>query len=94
MLNLWIYRRRPSCIVRYRHGGQAAIFPPALQQETVVIRGAARAVVTAEGAARSQPVRHQESNILPFPVAPKRGGRSMKSRPNGRAKGKAPKKRD
>ena len=27
MSNLWIYWRRPSSVIRYRHGGESAIYP-------------------------------------------------------------------
>lgn len=87
MSDLWIYRRRPSSLTRYRHGGAAA-FDPAVRSPLV----SAVAVGVAHG--------RDEEKILQFPspapaapsspARPKRGGKPR----TGRAKLTAPKKRD
>ncbi len=83
MAELWIYQRRPSSLVRYRHGGAAAFEP-------VVRSPLARAVAVA-----SAPVPHEEQKILKFPgPAPvSRSSRPQASRA-GRGKPRKPKKRD
>lgn len=84
MSDIWIYRRRPSSLTRYRHGGAAA-FDPAVRSPL------ARGVVIAAPSETSE-----DEKILQFPAAAapnQRPKRSDKPR-RGRAKPKAPKKRD
>ena len=88
MSDLWIYRRRPSSLTRYRHGGAAA-FDPAVRSPLVS--------VIAVGAVS---LGRDDEKILYFPVPapaapsgsarPKRGGKPR----GGRAKPTPPKKRD
>jgi hypothetical protein len=87
MSDLWIYRRRPSSLTRYRHGGAAA-FDPAVRSPLV----SAAAVNAAPG--------HDDHKILQFPSpapaapsGPARPKRADKPR-RGRAKPIPPKKRD
>ena len=52
MSNLWIYWRRPSSVIRYRHGGESAIYP-LLKQPIVGTQKTAQAAVAARsGTAR------------------------------------------
>ncbi len=83
MSDLWIYHRRPSSLVRYRHGGAAA-FDPAMRSPL------AKAVVQA---AAVEP--GDDEKILQFPLPPQapRPPRSSKRR-RGRVKSTKPKKRD
>jgi hypothetical protein len=86
MSDIWIYRRRPSSLTRYRHGGAAA-FDPAVRSPL------ARAIAVAAPSETSE-----DEKILQFPSAsasalnqrPKRAGKPRR----GRAKPKPPKKRD
>lgn len=62
MSHLWAFRRRPCCLVRYRHGGTTALYPwqtrdsmPALLYEAYAVAMAADRAATAE------------DNVLPFP---------------------------
>jgi hypothetical protein len=85
MSDLWIYRRRPSSLTRYRHGGAAA-FDPAVRSPLV-----SAAVVNASPAL-------DDGKILQFPApaaptGPTRPKRADKPR-RGRAKPTPPKKRD
>jgi hypothetical protein len=87
MSDLWIYRRRPSSLTRYRHGGAAA-FDPAVRSPLV-----SAAVVNAVSG-------HDDEKILQFPApatavpaGPTRPQRADKPR-RGRAKPTTPKKRD
>ncbi len=87
MSDLWIYRRRPSSLTRYRHGGAAA-FDPAVRSPLVN----AVAVNASPGS--------DEQKILQFP-APAPAGPNGPARPKradkprgGRAKLTPPKKRD
>ena len=85
MSDLWIYRRRPSSLTRYRHGGAAA-FDPAMRSPLV-----SAAVVNAA------PVRDDEK-ILQFPAPATPAGSTRPKRADkprrGRAKPIPPKKRD
>ena len=87
MSHLWAFRRRPSCLVRYRHGGTTALYPwqtrdsmPALLFEAYAVSMAADQAAMAE------------DNVLPFPNRdPGRdqsrdAGRSA-ARPNPRGRG-------
>lgn len=89
MSYLWVFGRRPSCLVRYRHGGESAIYPPALYHQ-------AEAVVAAARAARAVAATDTATvdNVLPFPSKASRPARSGAARSSGRSKGKSPKKRD
>ncbi|MDH5558883.1 MAG: hypothetical protein OEZ03_16155 [Alphaproteobacteria bacterium] len=88
MSDLWIYRRRPSSLTRYRHGGAAA-FDPAVRSPLV------NAVAIGSGS-----LGRDEEKILQFPSpvpavpsGPIRAKRADKPR-GGRAKPTLPKKRD
>ena len=88
MSDLWIYRRRPSSLTRYRHGGAAA-FDPAVRSPLV-----SAVAVSAVSHGRD------EEKILQFPApapavpsGPTRSKRADKPR-GGRAKPIPPKKRD
>lgn len=79
MFELRIYNRRPSGIVRYRHGGLAAIMP--IAHKIVVNLAAAR---TGTGDAVIAP---ESAKVLPFPAASDRPSRNKSgSRGGGRAK--------
>lgn len=82
MSDLWIYRRRQSSVVRYRHGGAAA-FEPAM-------RSPLAGVLVAGG-----PAFCDDQKILQFPTpAPATGSRPKRAgKPRG-ARAKPPKKRD
>jgi len=89
MSNLWIYFRRPSSVVRYRHGGDTAIYP-ILKQPIVGTQEAVRAAVVAAGATDAPVV--PEDNVLDFASAQRRAKRSRPAR-NPRTGGK-PKRRE
>ena len=91
MSDIWIYRRRPSSLVRYRHGGAAA-FDPAMRSPL-----AGATVYTGTGAALA-PAAQEDEKILHFPAPrpaarPKRGDKPGPRRPKP-PKPKTPKKRD
>jgi hypothetical protein len=83
MFELRIYNRRPCGMVRYRHGGLAAIAPVAHQIVVDVAparTGTGNAVITAESA-----------KVLPFPATADRTNRKKSGprgagRPKGRPK--------
>ena len=88
MSDIWIYRRRPSSLVRYRPGGAAA-FDPAMRSPL-----AAPAALTGTATALA-PTAREDEKILPFPAPkpasrPKRGGKPRRRR----MKPSDPKKRD
>ena len=90
MSYLWVFGRRPSCLIRYRHGGESAIYPPALYHQAEAVYAAARAS-RAVAATDAAPV----DNVLPFPSkVAARPARTGATRTSGRSKGKGPKKRD
>lgn len=85
MFELRLYNRRPSCLIRYRHGGYAAIFP--LSQRSAIDIATAKTgtgdiAVTAEAP--------ETAKVLPFPAQTDRPGRKknvrLKGRPSGRKK--------
>ena len=76
MSNLWIYFRRPSSVVRYRHGGNTAIYPM-LKQPIVGTQEALQAAVVA-GAADVPVV--PEDNVLDFVLGQRRFERSRPAR--------------
>ncbi len=76
MSNLWIYFRRPSSVVRYRHGGNTAIYPM-LKQPIVGTQEALQAAVVA-GAADVPVV--PEDNVLDFVLGQRRSERSRPAR--------------
>lgn len=87
MSNLWIYMRRPTCVVRYRHGGESAIYP-LLKQPIVGTLQAAQAAVAVRSVLADSPVR-QEDNVLDFTAAKWRAERSRHKRgPRGKDKPK------
>lgn len=87
MSDLWIYRRRPSSLARYRHGGAAA-FDPAMRSPLAGV------VAVNAGPARD------EEKILHFPApTPASAGGSMRTKRSekqrhARPKPVAPKKKD
>ena len=88
MSDLWIYRRRPSSLARYRHGGAAA-FDPAVRSPLVN-------AVAVGGGSHSR----DDNKILQFPspapakpTAPARPKRAEKAR-RARPKPVPPKKAD
>tara|TARA_E500000331_G_scaffold36022_1_gene29982 strand:- start:525 stop:791 length:267 start_codon:yes stop_codon:yes gene_type:complete len=76
MSNLWIYFRRPSSVVRYRHGGDTAIYP-ILKQPIVGTQEAVQAALAA-GAADVAIV--PEDNVLDFVSGQRRSERSRPAR--------------
>jgi hypothetical protein len=76
MSNLWIYFRRPSSVVRYRHGGDTAIYPM-LKQPIVGTQEAVQAAVAA-GAADVPVI--PEDNVLDFASGKRRAERSRPPR--------------
>lgn len=87
MSDLWIYRRRPSSLTRYRHGGAAA-FDPAVRSP---VTGAV--VVNAGPGRDEEKILQFPSPVQAVPSGPTRPKRADKPR-GGRAKPIAPKKRD
>jgi hypothetical protein len=85
MFELRLYNRRPSCVVRYRHGGYAAIVP--MGQRSVVDVATAK-TGTGDVAIATEP--SETAKVLPFPGQSERPGRKkstrLKGRPNGRKK--------
>ncbi len=97
MSGLWTYRRRPSCMVRYRHGGYSAIYPLAAGEIFNVFEDEQRpeqaeiAALDAQGGEyvldRTPPASlPHESNILSFPSP---STRRKAHKPSGRAGGRA-----
>lgn len=71
MSYLWVFRRRPCCMVRYQHGGAAAIYP---RQEHASID-----VATPRRVASAGDVAAFENNVLIFPSgAPDKAVRDSK----------------
>lgn len=85
MSDLWIYRRRPSSMTRYRHGGAAA-FDPIMRSPL------AKAVVQGADSADENKIL-QFPTPVPAPAPASRPQRSTKPRRR-RPKTPAPKKRD
>lgn len=91
MSDIWIYHRRPSSLVRYRHGGAAA-FNPAMRSPL-----AGPAAFGGTGGTVS-PAGREDNKILHFPAPmpaarPKRSGKPARRRAKA-VKPKTPKKRD
>ena len=85
MFELRLYNRRPSCLIRYRHGGYAAISP--LGQKIVMDVATAKTGTSDIVIAADAP---ETGKVLPFPGQSERPGRSkkvrLKDRPNNRNK--------
>ena len=83
MFELRLYNRRPSCLIRYRHGGYAAIFP--LSQKSAVDIAAAK-TGTGDIAIAAEPP--ETGKVLPFPNQTDRRKKNarLKGRPNSRKK--------
>lgn len=85
MFELRLYNRRPSCLIRYRHGGYAAIFPLG-QKASLDVAAAKTGTDSVTIAADSA----DTGKVLPFPGQNERPGRKknsrLKNRPNGRKK--------
>jgi len=79
MSDLWAFGRRPSCMVRYRHGGYSAIYPrgnPLLSEESESYDAlTAEGEIAAEQALEARMEGGKPDNILSFP-----GGHARKSR--------------
>ena len=91
MSSLWVYWRRPSCIVRFRHGGEAALYPVIKQPMVGTLE---TALAAPGGAAQTEPAAPIEDNILHFPAATRRAQRGPHGR-KGRGKpGSGPKRRE
>lgn len=87
MSDLWIYRRRPSSLARYRHGGAAA-FDPAVRSPLVN-------AVAVGGLSQAR----DDDKILQFPTPAQpsstaRPKRSEKKQRRARPKPVSPKKKD
>ncbi len=83
MFELRIYQRRPSCEVRFRHGGLASVVPLA---EIHVVNEVAAKTGTGDVAVATE-IR-EIAKVLPFPVKTERPARKKPSRPSGRSKGR------
>jgi hypothetical protein len=83
MFELRIYGRRSSGMVRYRHGGLAAIVPV----DQKVVEEIAPAL-TGTGDAVLRIDRPESAVVLAFPAPVDRLNRAKKGRPNGRSKGR------
>jgi hypothetical protein len=98
MNEIRIYRRRPSCLVRYRHGGYSAVFPMLQRYHAVNILTAKTG--TGSLVAPGMPPGESE-NVLAFPghgetvkrpQAPRTTTPRTTGRPSGRSsKGRPPK---
>lgn len=86
MADLWVFGRRPSAMVRHRHGGFNATFP--MNQDTVVEQaGITRAAYAESLAAEKSSVIEglEASNVLTFKPRAERGKRGpVNGRPNSR----------
>ena len=78
MSNLWIYWRRPSSVIRYRHGGESAIYP-LLEQPIVGTQKTAQAAAAAHSELPEAPVQ-KEDNVLDFASAQRRAERGRPAR--------------
>ena len=83
MFELRLYNRRPSCLVRYRHGGDAAIAPTG--QRSVVDVATAK---TGTGDITVPADAPDSGKVLQFPAQTERPGRKKNSRLKGRPKGR------
>ena len=79
MFELRLYKRRPSCLVRYRHGGYAAIFPAS--HKNLVDLSAAK-TGTGDIAIAAEVL--ETGKVLPFPNQTDRPGRNKGVRPKSR----------
>jgi len=90
MSDLWAFGRRPSCMVRYRHGGYSAIYPRG--NPILFDLEEAEAALQAEGGNTAETLveRPHEApkndNVLSFPTGrarkPRQSPNRAKSRPN------------
>jgi len=78
MSNLWIYWRRASSVIRYRHGGESAIYPM-LKQTIVGSQGSAQAAIAAQSTVIEAPA-VSEDNILDFASAKRPAERTRPAR--------------
>lgn len=83
MFELRLYNRRPSCLVRYRHGGYTAIFP--LGQKSIVDIATAKTGTGDIAVAAETP---ETAKVLPFPGQTERPGRKKSARLKGRTNGR------
>lgn len=83
MFELRLYDRRPSCMVRYRHGGYAAIVP--FGQRSIVDVATAK---TGTGDIAITTEVPETATVLPFPGQSERPGRKKNTRLKGRPKGR------
>ncbi len=78
MSNLWIYWRRPSSAVRYRHGGESAIHPM-LKQPIVGSRETTQTAVAVQSSVLEASA-VLEDNILDFASAKRPAERTRPAR--------------
>ncbi len=72
MTDLWMYFRRPSCRVRYRHGGTNAIYPMMMR----LPRPQPRVSIQNGGSVEAASTPHDDAdNVLPFVQPEQRTGR-------------------
>ena len=83
MSDLRLYDRRPSCLVRFRHGGYSALSP--LGQRSVIDFEAAR---TGTGDIAITSDAPESAKVLPFPGQSERPGRKKNGRAKGRSSGR------
>ena len=89
MSDLWAFGRRPSCMVRYRHGGYSAIYPrgnPLLSDESAVYAAlSVKGEIAAEQVVEARVDSAKPDNILSFPGQharkPRQSAGRGKSRP-------------
>ena len=81
MFELRLYDRRPSCLVRFRHGGYAAIAP--VGQRSIIDIATA---VTGTGDIAVSAERPESAKVLLFPGQTEPIGRKKNGRPKARAK--------
>ncbi len=74
MSHLWAFRRRPSCLVRYRHGGATALYPWQLRDSMPALMYEAHAIALAADQAALA-----VDNVLEF-TPPDVTGRDKKGR--------------
>ncbi|MGY8935905.1 MAG: hypothetical protein ACKVG6_07410 [Alphaproteobacteria bacterium] len=89
-----IYRRRPSCLVRYRHGGYSAVFPMTQRYHGVNILTEKIGAGSGSGSGIAPNTASGESeNVLAFPGKGAAEKRPQPTRTIGRPTGRSPKSR-
>jgi hypothetical protein len=88
MHEVQIYRRRPSCLVRYRHGGFSSVFPMAHRYDAVNIlaaKSSARASTSDAGARENVLAFPERGDIAKRPQTPRMTRRPNSRPPKGRS---------